>query len=161
RVRRTRSRRTLEPAAHRPLVARLVVVAILTKRPVVLLAAQRAPRELAIAPAQQIDRPHQRRAAGSRDVLDESLVLVPIGDRVNLKPLRLTPRLGDGFVRLRALVRLNLEDLSRARRPGGPALALRVIRLERRDRAQEQRSIPFAAEQRDRRIQLGRILTEP
>src|SRR6185503_21324621 len=76
RVRRTGSRGTVEPAAHRPLVTRLVVVAILTKRPVVLLAAQGAPRELAIAPAEQIDCPHQRRAAGSRDVLDESLVLV-------------------------------------------------------------------------------------
>ena len=83
------------------------------------------------------------------------------GVRVELEPVRLAPGLGDGFVRLRALVRLNLQDASRASRSGGAALALRVIRLERRDRAEEQRRVPSAAEQLDRRVQLGDVRTKP
>src|SRR6185503_2240810 len=149
--------RTVHPAAHWPLVAFLVVMTVLAERPVVFLTAERAPLELAIAAAQQVDGPDEHRAAGLRDAIEQPLVRVPVGRGVELEPLRLAPGLHDLLVALRALIRLNLQDPSGLGRARGAALALGVVRLERRDRTEEERRVPRAAEQRDRRVQPRRV----
>ena len=123
--RRTRPRRARDVAMHRPLVARLVLVAALAQRAVVVLLALRPARQLAVAAAEQVDRPHDHRAPGGLDLVERALVDVPVLIRIELEPVRLAARLGDRFVGLRALVRLHLQDAAglapRAPRRSRPA----------------------------------------
>ena len=51
----------------------------------------------------------------------------------------IAPGRSDVLVRLRTLMRLDLKNASCPSRSGGPALALRVIRLEGRDRTEKER----------------------
>ena len=146
---------------HRPLVALLVVVAALAERPVVALLALRAPRQLAVAAADQVDGPDQHRAAGRRHLGEGALVDVPVGVGVELEPVRLAAGRGDLLVGLRALVRLDLQDAAGLGGAGRAALAFGVIRLEGGHRAQEERRVPALAEQRHRGVELGRVGPEP
>ena len=140
----------------------MVLVAALAQHGRVALAGQRAPLQLAVAAAQQVDGPHQGGAAGGGDAVDDPLVHVPVGRRVDLEPVRLAARLGDLDVRLRALVGLHLQDVSGACRPGRTALALCVISLQARHRTQEEGRRPAAAVELHRGVDLRhRLAAEP
>ena len=64
-----RAGRALQPRPHRPQVVRLVLVAVLAEHRLVTLAGQRAPLQLAVTAAEQVDGPHQGGAARADDAV--------------------------------------------------------------------------------------------